>query len=180
MRPSEDPAWDCAPGRTLPWLPGQSLSRHRHSKAGSPSTGRTDRRVAWAALAHQWCPLLLQAQQRPAHLRSAPRTDTAGLGSAHSNICSSSGPGTEGTRAALPQCSTHSCHICTYLHIIRGNSSSQRARFNFHSFHIGTDCHLQKRFVKNCLNSCNILPMLLLFSQERTQLCDFAVTNVEL
>lgn len=35
----------------------------------------------------------------------------------------------------------------TYLHVIRGNSFSQRARFNFHSFHIGTDCHLQNRFL---------------------------------
>lgn len=36
----------------------------------------------------------------------------------------------------------------TYLHIIRGNRFSQRARFNFHSFQIGTDCHLQNRFLK--------------------------------
>lgn len=45
------------------------------------------------------------------------------------------------------------CNISTYLHIIRGNSFSQRARFNFHSFHIGTYCYLHNRgFLKNLCN----------------------------
>lgn len=142
MRPSEDPACNSAPGRALPWLSAES-QQTQAQPAGLTrySENRQKGRVG--------CTRTAMVPSSPVGT-TAPWSSTICRKDRHSSSAVISSeehllqPRAGHRRAADSPALLHTA--ATYLHVIRGNSFSQRARLNFHSFHIGTDCHLQNRF----------------------------------